>query len=93
MFLLVLTVHVLTLTVFVGTAVMIDLRLLGLTMSRVPVSEVLARLLPWMGAGFLVMMISGMLILFGLGIMATSLQFRRFHRQSSSRFINWIIRY
>ena len=34
MFLIVLTAHVLTLCVFVGTAVMIDLRLLGLTMLR-----------------------------------------------------------
>lgn len=64
MFLIVLTVHVLTLTVFVGTAVMIDLRLLGVTMTRVPVSEVMARLLPWAGAGFLVMIASGALLFF-----------------------------
>ena len=41
----------------------------------------------------LVMMIAGFFILFGLGIMITSWQFRRFHRQASSRFMNWIIRY
>jgi len=64
MFLIVLTVHVLTLTLFVGTAVMIDLRLLGVTMPRVPVSEVLARLLPWTGAGFLVMISSGALLFY-----------------------------
>jgi len=63
-FLIVLTVHVLTLTVFVGTAVMIDLRLLGVTMSRVPVSQVLAQLLPWSGAGFLVMVVSGALLFY-----------------------------
>src|SRR6185503_18441978 len=44
MFLIVLTVHVLTLSVFVGTAVMIDLRVLGRTLVRVPVSEVIERL-------------------------------------------------
>jgi hypothetical protein len=64
MYLIVLTVHVLTLTVFVGTAVMIDLRLLGMAMPRVPVSEVMARLLPWTGAGFLVMMTSGALLFY-----------------------------
>lgn len=63
-FLVVLTVHVLTLTVFAGTAVMIDLRLLGVTMSRVPVSQVVSRLLPWNGAGFLVMITSGTLLFY-----------------------------
>ena len=63
-FLVVLTVHVLTLTVFVGTAVMIDLRLLGMTMTRVPVSNVVAQLLPWNGAGFLVMAASGALLFY-----------------------------
>ena len=41
----------------------------------------------------LVAMISGFLILFGLGMMATSWQFRRLRKQSESRFINWIIRW
>ena len=63
-FLVVLTVHVLTLCLFVGTAVLIDLRLLGLTMRRVPVSEVVGRLLPWTGAGFLVMATSGALLFY-----------------------------
>ena len=64
MYLIVLTVHVLTLTVFVGTALMLDLRLLGMTMTRVPASEVIARLLPWTAAGFLVMMTSGALLFY-----------------------------
>jgi hypothetical protein len=63
-FLIVLTVHVLTLTVFVGTAVMVDLRLLGVTLSRVPASEVIARLLPWTRAGLLVMIASGALLFY-----------------------------
>ena len=41
----------------------------------------------------LVVMLSGLLILFGTGMMATSWQFRRLRRQSHSRFINWIIRF
>lgn len=63
-FLLVLTVHVLTLAVFVGTAVVIDLRLLGVMMPRVPASEVLSRLLPWSGAGFVIMVASGALLFY-----------------------------
>ena len=53
------TVHVVTLSLFVGTAVMLDLRLLGATLRGVPVSEVVARLRPWTMAGFLLMVISG----------------------------------
>ena len=64
MYLIVLTVHVLTLCVLVGTAAMLDLRLLGLTLQRVPASEVVARLLPWMAAGFLVMIASGSLLFY-----------------------------
>src|SRR6185503_17557674 len=63
-FLIVLTVHVLTLCVLVGTAVMLDLRLLGLTLRQVPASEVMARLLPWTAAGFLVMIASGGLLFY-----------------------------
>jgi hypothetical protein len=63
-FLVVLTVHVLTLAVFVGTAVMIDLRLLGWTLRHVPVSAVMTHLLPWGRAGFLVMVASGTLLFY-----------------------------
>ena len=41
----------------------------------------------------LVAMVSGVMILFGLGMMAASWQFRRLRRQSHSRFINWIVRF
>ena len=54
-FLVVLTIHVLTLSVFVGTALMIDLRLLGVTMMRVPASQVIGRLVPWTAAGLILM--------------------------------------
>jgi hypothetical protein len=63
-FLIVLTIHVLTLAVFVGTAFMIDLRLLGVVMIRVPVSQVMERLVPWSGAGLFVMMASGALLFY-----------------------------
>src|SRR5438093_5456653 len=69
MYLIVLTVHVLTLCVFVGTAAMVDLRLLGLTMSSVRVSEVVSRLRPWTAAGFLVMIISGALLFYAAPVL------------------------
>ncbi len=51
--------HVLCLTLFVGTAAMLDLRLLGVGMTRIPASEFTRRLLPWTRAGFAVMVITG----------------------------------
>ena len=41
------SLHVLSITVFLGLNVMLDLRLLGVTLRRVPVSEMLADALPW----------------------------------------------
>jgi len=56
--------HVLSLGLFVGTAVMNDLRLLGWTMKRVPVSEVTGRLLPWTRGSFVVMATTGVLLVY-----------------------------
>jgi Family of unknown function (DUF6644) len=63
-YLIVLTVHVVSLCLFIGTAVMLDLRLLGVTMPRVPVSEAAAGLLPWTLAGFVVTVCSGALLFY-----------------------------
>ena len=52
--------HILGLTLSVGTLVWFDLRLLGISMRRVPVSEVYRRLAPWLLTGFAVMFVSGM---------------------------------
>jgi hypothetical protein len=60
--------HVLALTLFVGLAVMLDLRLLGLTLKNVPVSEVLDRVLPWTKAGFVVMMVTGLLLFYAIPV-------------------------
>src|SRR5207244_6721000 len=64
LYLIGLTVHVMTLCLFVGTAVMMDLRLLGLTLQSVRVSEVMTRLLPWTSAGFVLTIISGTLLFY-----------------------------
>jgi hypothetical protein len=68
MYPLVESTHVLTLTVFVGLSAILDLRLVGLTLRRVPVSEVLARLLPWMLAGFVVMVTTGALLFYAIPV-------------------------
>jgi hypothetical protein len=54
--------HVLALMLFVGFATILDLRLLGLILKGVPVSQVAERLLPWTIAGFVVMCITGVLL-------------------------------
>jgi hypothetical protein len=62
------SVHVLTLCLFLGLAVMVDLRLLGATMVRTPASEVMKRLLPWEVAGFAVMVMSGSLLFYAIPV-------------------------
>ena len=68
MYPLVESVHVLTLCLFVGLAAALDLRLLGVTLRDVPVSEVAARLLPWMAAGFVVMVTTGALLFYAIPV-------------------------
>jgi hypothetical protein len=60
------SVHVWTMALFFGLVAMFDLRLLGFTMRQVPVSEVIRRLQPWTIAGFVVMVISGSLLVFAI---------------------------
>src|SRR5689334_8280585 len=62
------SVHVLNLTVFVGLAAMLDLRLLGLTMRRVPVSEIVKRFMPWLVFGFAVMVVTGLLLFYAIPV-------------------------
>ncbi len=72
------SVHVLTLCLFVGLAATLDLRLMGLTLRRVPVSEVTRRLLPWMIGGFTIMVISGALLFYAIPIRSWHNVFFRF---------------
>jgi len=60
--------HVLALGLFVGLAVMLDLRLLGVTLRSVPVSEMLDRVLPWTKVGFVVMMITGVMLFYAIPV-------------------------
>jgi hypothetical protein len=68
MYPLVESTHVLTLMLFVGLAIVLDLRLLGLILRGVPVSQVAGRLLPWTIAGFVVMTLTGLLLFYAIPV-------------------------
>ena len=77
-FLGVLTVHVLTLFVFAGLAAVIDLRLLGLMLARVPASQLIPRLVPWAAGGIAVMIASGSLLFYAAPVERAASVFFRF---------------
>jgi Family of unknown function (DUF6644) len=56
--------HVLTLTLFLGTAAINDLRLLGVGFTRVPTAEVTSQLLRITRWAFLVMAVTGVLLFY-----------------------------
>jgi hypothetical protein len=63
---IILAVHVLALTISVGTLVWFDLRLLGIKMRSQRVSEVYRQLMPVMLSGFFVMFTTGGLLFWAL---------------------------
>jgi len=60
------SVHVWALCLFVGFAVLLDLRLVGAIFRGVPVSHVTKRLLPWTKAGFAIMVMSGVVLFYAI---------------------------
>src|SRR5580658_3512019 len=60
--------HVIAITLFVGTIAMVDLRLLGVSFRQTPVSQMLSRMLPWTIAGFIVLVITGVLLFYAIPI-------------------------
>jgi hypothetical protein len=56
--------HVLSIALFVGTAMMMDLRLMGLTFGGIRASDFTGRLLPWTRWGFAVMVVTGLLVFY-----------------------------
>jgi len=59
------TIHVLTLTVFLGFVIVLDLRLLDLALKRTPVSLVFRQLNPWLFGSFAVMLATGISLFAG----------------------------
>lgn len=56
--------HVLTLMLFAGTILFVDLRLLGLAFRNVPVSKVTDTILPYTIIGFTVLLLTGLALFF-----------------------------
>lgn len=55
-------IHVLGLGMFMGMLLFWDLRLLNVGLRKVPVQETWDRLAPWIGLGFAIMVVSGVLL-------------------------------
>ncbi len=69
--------HVLTLTLFLGMLVIIDLRMIGKTFTHIPADKLAARLNRPMFIGFVVMVISGSLLYYAIPVRTTqSIWFR-----------------
>jgi len=69
--------HVLTLCLFFGFIALMDLRLIGVALRGVPVSQITGRILPLGGAGFVIMAISGALLFYSSPMRAyTNIFFR-----------------
>jgi len=98
------SVHVLSLCVFVGLLLSWDLRLLGITLRRVAVSEVWVRLIPWITMGAVLMVLSGLLLFasdpvrfFGniffrikaLGLFLALLNAMAFHLGIERKLLDW----
>ena len=59
-----LTLHLISLVMFAGLVVMMDLRLLGVAYRGTPFSEVQARLFPWQVVGMVVTSVAGLLLFY-----------------------------
>ena len=59
-----LTVHVLSLCLFLGLVLMMDLRLLGLAHRETPITQIQKRLFPWQLVGAIVMSVSGFVLFY-----------------------------
>ena len=97
-------IHILGLTVSVGTLVWFDLRLAGVSMPRCPVSSLYRRLMPWTLVGFGVMFLSGLLLFTGFATKAYGNVYFRikltaivlagvnalvYHRMTERRIAHW----
>ena len=57
------SVHSVGICLFVGLTLLWDLRLLGVGLRRIPVSEVWTKLIPWITLGALIMTVTGVALL------------------------------
>ena len=96
--------HVLGLCVFIGFLLFWDLRLVGVVLRSVPVSEVWRRLIPWITAGGVLMVVSGILLFISdpvrfygniffriktFGLVLALLNALAFHFGIEKQLVNW----
>jgi hypothetical protein len=96
--------HVLGIALFVGTTVMMDLRLVGVAFAKVPITQFTRRVLPWTRAAFGVMVATGLLIFYSnpvryyhniffrgkmLLLVAAGLNVWWFHSRTHRRVAEW----
>ncbi len=62
------TSHVLSLCLFVGTLVMVDLRLLGVSFRGISLPEMSERILPYSIVGFVIMVVTGVLLFYAIPV-------------------------
>lgn len=60
--------HVLFLLLFAGMTAVWDLRLIGAAFTSVPVTAMSDRILPWVRAGFVVMVVTGILLFYAIPV-------------------------
>ena len=97
-------IHIMGLTLSIGTLVWFDLRLLGVSMTGGKASMMYRRLMPWMFTGFAVMFVTGAMLLAGFATAAyENLYFRIkvsamalaavnafvYHRFTERRIVEW----
>ncbi len=56
------TIHIFGIVIVVGSTSILDLRLMGLTFQDKPVTKIANRFLPWAWGGFVLMLITGLLL-------------------------------
>lgn len=60
--------HVLSICLFIGILIFVDLRLLGKSFNSVPISKFNSSLLPWSICGFILLVITGLLLFYAIPI-------------------------
>ena len=60
-----LTTHVLSMCLFAGLVIMMDLRLMGVGNTRTPLSQIQRRLFPWQMLGMAVSVVTGLVLVYG----------------------------
>jgi hypothetical protein len=68
MYPLVESTHVLSIMLFAGLTWVMDLRLLGVTLKTVPMSDVLDRVLPWIKVGLVLSVVTGVLLFYAIPV-------------------------